>query len=223
MTGRAPRSAGRNAPAPAPDGSVALRLAESIVQPSIRRHQTDAATIRHPLQEAARQVLRANDDPNMDDPYTIVRLLHETARLWLDLYDRAMRAQLPDMTRARCAVVTHLAQHEGVNQVALAQVLGIRPITLVRLLDRLETAGFVTRMPDPHDRRAHVLTLTAKARPIIASICDLTRKTNDDLQLGISKAEARELRALLCRIRSNLADRAGGIPSSEPLRTPDLT
>jgi DNA-binding MarR family transcriptional regulator len=221
MISRARRSAGRNTPAP--DGSAGLCLAESIAQPSMRRHQTDAAAIRHPLQEAPRQLLQANDDLNMDDPYTIVRLLHETARLWLYLYDRAMSARLPDMTRARCAVVTHLAQHEGVNQVGLAQVLGIRPITLVRLLDRLETAGFVTRMPDPHDRRAHVLTLTAKARPIIASICDLTRKTNDDLQLGISKAEARELRALLCRIRSNLAGRAGGTPSSEPLRTPDLT
>ena len=62
----------------------------------------------------------------------------------------------------------------------------------------------VARMPDPHDRRAHVLTLTAKALPVVERIHDLNRKTNDDLQLGISKAEARQLHALLCRIRSNL-------------------
>jgi len=52
---------------------------------------------------------------------------------------------------------------------------------------------------------ANVLTLTAKALPIIENIHDLTRKTHGDLKLGISKAEASQLRALLCRIRSNLA------------------
>jgi hypothetical protein len=78
------------------------------------------------------------------------------------------------------------------------------------------------RGPDPDDRRAHILTLTAKTQPIIKSIYDLTRKTNDHLQLGISKAEASELHALLRRIRSNLAGCVGEIPSSEPRRTRDL-
>jgi DNA-binding MarR family transcriptional regulator len=43
------------------------------------------------------------------------------------------------------------------NQAALAQILDIRPTTLVRLLDWLEAAGLVARMPDPDDRRAHLL------------------------------------------------------------------
>jgi DNA-binding MarR family transcriptional regulator len=191
-------------------------LAEPIVQQLMRRDRTDAATTRHLLQQvaAAQPALRAKDDPNADDPnaddrdaddpYTIGRLLHETARLWRRRNDREVR-QLPGMTCARCAVLIQLAQHEGVNQAALAQILDIRSITLVRLLDRLEAAGLIARMPDPQDRRAHVLALTAKALPIIECIYDLRRKTYDDLQLGISKAEANQLRALLCRIRSNLA------------------
>jgi MarR family transcriptional regulator for hemolysin len=72
------------------------------------------------------------------------------------------------------------------------------------LLDRLEAAGFVERIPDPDDRRAHVLALTAKALPIIESIHDLNRKTCNDLHLGISEAEATQLRVLLSRIRSEL-------------------
>ena len=95
------------------------------------------------------------------------------------------------------------------NQITLAQILAIRQITLVRLLDRLEAAGFVERMPDPNDRRAHILALTAKALPIIESIHDLNRKTCGDLQLGISEAEASQLRALLSRIRTHLALLAG--------------
>jgi MarR family transcriptional regulator for hemolysin len=218
-----------------PDGSAALSaasarppsdeptldqlLAEPIVQQLMRRDQTDEATTRRLLRQAAaaRPASRANGDLDTDDPYPIGSLLHETARLWRSRYDREVR-QLPGMTRARCAVLIHLAQHEGVNQAALAQILGIRSITLVRLLDRLEAAGLVARLPDPDDRRAHVLALTAKALPIIEYIYDLTRKTDDDLQLGISEAEASQLRALLCRIRSTLTDDPPSRPGAAAAR-----
>lgn len=210
MIGRTLPSAGRNTSTPgggAALGAVSARLisdeptldqllAEPIVQQLMRRDRTSEATIRHLLQEtaAARPALRAKDHSITEDPNAIVRLLHETARLWRSRYDREVR-QHPGMTRARCGVLIHLAQHEGVNQAALAQILDIRPSTLVRLLDRLEAAGFVARMPDRHDRRAHVLALTAKALPIIESIYALTRKTYDDLQLEISKAKDRQAMA----------------------------
>ena len=157
------------------------------------------------------------ESPSADDPNTVVRLLLDTARLACSLYDRALRAQLPGMTLGRCAVLIQLAQHERPNQAALARTLDIRPITLVRLLDRLETDGFVERIPDPDDRRAHVLALTAKALPIIESIRDLNRKTCNDLHLGISEAEATELRVLLSRVRSELmAARLNDNPPSRP-------
>jgi DNA-binding MarR family transcriptional regulator len=63
------------------------------------------------------------------------------------------------------AVLVRLAHYEGVNQAALAEVLGIKPMTLVRLLDRLEGAGLIRRMPDPQDRRAYNLLLTPRALP----------------------------------------------------------
>jgi DNA-binding MarR family transcriptional regulator len=173
-------------------------LAEPIVQQLMHRDRIDEATIRHLLQEtaAARPVVRAEDDLNADDPHW---LLHETARLWCSRHNREVRAQLPGMTRARCTVLIYLAQHEGVNQAALAKILEIRPITLVRLLDRLEADGFVTRMPVLDDRCANVLTLTAKALPIVEYIYVLTRKIYDDLLLGISKAEDRQrVRGQVC-------------------------
>jgi MarR family transcriptional regulator, transcriptional regulator for hemolysin len=180
---------------------------EPIVQLLMHRDRTDEATIRHLLQQtsAVRPAPSINDDPSADDPNTIVSLLHETARLARSRHDRELRAQLPGMTSARYTVLVHLAQHKGFNQSALAQILDIRPITLVRLLDRLEAAGFVKRVPDPDDRRAHILALSAKALRIIERIHDLNRKIDDDLHFGITKAEASQLRALLSRIRSELA------------------
>jgi MarR family transcriptional regulator, transcriptional regulator for hemolysin len=183
-------------------------------------NRADETTVRRLLQQtsAAQPASRAKDDPRAaDDPNVIVRLLLETARLACSRYDRALRAHLPGMTLGRCSVLIQLAQHERPNQAALARILDIRPITLVRLLDRLEAGGFVERIPDPDDRRAHVLTLTAKALPIIESIHDLNRKTCIDLHLGFSKAEATQLRVLLSRIRSELtAARLNDDPASRP-------
>jgi len=221
MTGSAWRSVGRDTPAPDVDASpravsawlstaeptVDQLLAEPIVQQLMRRDQTDEPTIRHLLREtaAARPARQAtNGRINNYDPYTIVRLLHETARAWRGRYDREVRAQLPGMTRARCIVLTHLAQHEGVNQNALAQLLDARPKTLARLLNRLEAAGYIERIADPDDHRARVLALTAKALPVIEHIYDLTRRLCEDEEAGLSQGEAGQLRALLCRIRSNL-------------------
>jgi MarR family transcriptional regulator, transcriptional regulator for hemolysin len=181
--------------------------------------RTDETSVRRVLRQtsAAQPASRAKDDPRPDDRDMILRLLLETARVACSRYDRALRAHLPGMTPGRCAVLIQLAQHKGFNQADLARILDIRPITLVRLLDRLETAGFVERTPDPDDRRAHVLALTAKALPIIESIHDLNRKTFDDPHLGISEEEATQLRNLLSRIRSELtAARLNDDPPSRP-------
>ena len=205
MIGRARRSADRNgsaqnsgaapgAPRRGHPGEPSLDqlFAEPIVQQLMRRDKTDEAAIRRLLQQAAAAwpILQGKGDPNPDDPNAVARMLYDAARLLCRRYDRELRARLPGLTRARCTILVHLAQHPGISQAALAQTLDIRPPTLVHLLDRLETAGFIARRPDPEDRRAHVLMLTTKALPIIECIYDLTRMIYYDLQVEISKAEA---------------------------------
>jgi MarR family transcriptional regulator for hemolysin len=194
-------------------------LAEPIVQQLMRRDRADEAAIRRLLRRIAAALSAApvDGDPSTHDPNETARLLQETARTLRDRCERGLQARYPEMSWARCAVLVHLTRHQGGNQAILADSLGIRPITLVRLLDRLEADDYITRLPDADDRRARLLVLTAKALPIIEYAYDLTRKTYDDLQLGISKAEASQLRALLYRIRSTLTDRPAEAASSEPL------
>jgi DNA-binding MarR family transcriptional regulator len=116
-----------------------------------------------------------------------------------------MLARLPDMTGARCAVLLQLAQPRALNQAALAHSLDITPMTLVRLLDRLEAAGLISRLPDPDDRRAYLLTPTAKAQPLIACIRDIVRMIESEARLGLSDNDTNQLHMLLCRMRSNLS------------------
>jgi len=198
-------------------------LAEPMVQQLMQRDRTDEATIRRLWQHIAAGrpapiPCCMPQESRAAGPDTIARLLHETARLWRRRCDKAVRARLPGMSCARCAVLIRLERPAGVNQAALAHSLDITPMTLVRLLDRLEADGLVARMPDPHDRRAHLLAPTAKALPFIACIYELARRIEHEAQVGLSDAEATQVHALLCRMRSNLATGAGLVPSADPAR-----
>ena len=204
-------------------------LAEPMVQQLMQRDRTDEATIRLLWQHIAAPPPAPIASPiaspiaccmpqesRATGPDTIARLLHDIARLWRRRCDKAVRAQLPGMTCARCAVLIHLERPPGINQAALAHSLDITPMTLVRLLDRLEADGLVSRRPDPHDRRAHLLAPTAKALSFIARTYELARRIEREAQVGLSDTETTQVHALLCRMRSNLTAGAGRVPSADP-------
>src|SRR3546814_17953597 len=90
-------------------------------------------------------------------------LFHDCARLTRREFER--RARAIGLTRAQWAAIAHLRRNEGCNQSTLADLLDVEPITLARLLDRMETAGWVRRQADPKDRRARPVFLTGKATP----------------------------------------------------------
>jgi len=134
-------------------------------------------------------------------------VIHDVARLLRRRFEQYARAAELDLTRTQCAVLAHLARQQGINQATLAQILDVEPITLVRLLDRLQGAGLIERKPDPKDRRAYVLAVTAKARPVLARIYELADEIYQEAQTGFSSAESDELLGRLHRIKSNLLRR----------------
>src|SRR5258708_5834903 len=82
-------------------------------------------------------------------------LVHDVARLYGRRFDRNGRRL--ELTRAQCRTLGYLARNEGINQAGLADLLEIRPMTLVRQIDRMQEAGWIERRPDPADRRARSL------------------------------------------------------------------
>jgi DNA-binding MarR family transcriptional regulator len=61
-------------------------------------------------------------------------------------------------------VLSRLAAAPAETQLSLAQAIGYDKGRLIGLLDELEGAGLLTREPDPKDRRAKVISLTAAGR-----------------------------------------------------------
>ena len=101
------------------------------------------------------------------------------------------------LTRAQCRTLARIARNEGINQAGLADLLEVRPMTLVRQIDRMEEAGWIERRPDPADRRARLLFLTDKARPILGRIRAVANETRDEALARLSPAEKAQLIALL--------------------------
>jgi DNA-binding MarR family transcriptional regulator len=132
--------------------------------------------------------------------------------------DFARRAQPLDMTEGQWRVLARLSSgNEGLSQAALAELMEVQPITLVRLIDRLEASGLVERRPAPKDRRAFQLFLTPKAQPIIDRIWDFGHETREEALAGLSPAERERLIDTLIQIKANLA-RSNGADSAD---TPD--
>lgn len=144
--------------------------------------------------------------PNHHDLGTpsIGLLLYDTARLMRRDFDR--RARTVGLTRAQWMVISYLDRNEGSNQAAIADFLDVEPITIVRHLDRLEEADWIERRSDPNDRRARLIYLTDKARPILATKQELGAEMREVMLAGLSDQARAQLLANLQRIRVNLVN-----------------
>jgi DNA-binding MarR family transcriptional regulator len=149
---------------------------------------------------------------------TLGFVLHDVARFLRRRFEQRAREADLGLTRAQWSVLAHLARQEGINQAALAQIMEIEPITLVRLLDRLQAAGLVERRPDPADRRARVLYLTPAARPLLERIWALAAAVREEAMAGLPDAERDQLIGMLLKIKGNLTERIVDAADDEPSR-----
>ena len=152
-------------------------------------------------------------DSNFDFNRSFGFVLHETARLLSKRYDQ--RSKCLGLTRAQCQVLAYLVYHEGINQAGLAELLELEPISLGRLVDRMAQAGWVERRPDPHDRRAWLLFVTEKVKPVFAQMVEVGQEVRAEALAGLSAAERDQILELLLRVRRNLSDK--GAEAARPI------
>ena len=125
----------------------------------------------------------------------------ETAHALRKAFDR--RAVGMGVTRAQWKVLFRLQRQPGLRQIELADMLDIEPITLSRIVDRLEEATLVERVADPNDRRAWRLHVTARAQPLIAKLRAVADEMIAEAFAGIDPNDIAITRAVLGRVREN--------------------
>jgi len=127
--------------------------------------------------------------------------ISETAHALRKAFDR--RACGHGVTRAQWKVLFRLTRQPGMRQIELADMLDIEPITLSRIVDRLEEGGLVERVADPADRRAWRLHVTAKAQPLVEKLRAVADEMIAEAFAGIDPVHIEITRQVLGRVREN--------------------
>jgi DNA-binding MarR family transcriptional regulator len=127
-------------------------------------------------------------------PSTMVLL----TRLAKVVYRRSSE-ELLGMRLRQFIALSYLREKPGAPQQELGEMLHIDANNLVLLLNELESAGWVERRRDPHDRRRHVVELTPAGEEA-QSRAEAAQEGLEAKVLGALSADERTmLRQLLAR------------------------
>ena len=132
-------------------------------------------------------------------------LLHDVARQ-IRVYADQM-AQAHGLTRAQIIILVRLERQPDVSQNELAAAAEVAPITIARLVDRLEALGLVKRCTDPNDRRIWRLRLTPAAAPLLRDIKRLRVRLHSVMTKRIDPAVLDALIIGLRQIKQNVSSR----------------
>jgi DNA-binding MarR family transcriptional regulator len=110
------------------------------------------------------------------------------------------------------AVMKALSEDDGRSQRELSTQLRIHRNVMVTVVDKLESAGLVKRMPHPGDRRAFAVTLTDKARDLLPRLDAQGSAQEDEVTASFTDTERKAVLEYLQR----MSTAAGLIPGVHP-------
>jgi len=99
------------------------------------------------------------------------------------------------------------------TQATIADVLSLDPSRLVALLDTLEERGLVARQRDPHDRRRHVVSITADGQRQLERLRSIAREVEDEFMAPFDTEERAKFHEMLMRLACEHDPRCGFAPS----------
>ncbi|KQH84279.1 MarR family transcriptional regulator [Vibrio furnissii] len=129
-------------------------------------------------------------------------LLWDVMRLVRKQYQEESGANC--LTIAQAKALSQIARYQGIKQVELAELLEIKPMSLVRVIDSLVEEGLVERRPDPKDRRAHQIHLLPDAEAQLVKIKAVSNRIWDEALQGLTPEAREQFISTLEHIHSNL-------------------
>lgn len=132
-------------------------------------------------------------------------LVHEVARLIRRRFEKRARQTGLPLTRHQARALLLIARNEGLRQAAVATLLDIEPIALVRMLDRLHEEGLVERRPHATDRRVRTLWLTPLGWGVIDQVLAVNAQIRDEACAGLAPAAREMVMRALAHMKDNLA------------------
>jgi DNA-binding MarR family transcriptional regulator len=150
----------------------------------------------------------------MDQQRNFGFLLKDLGRLYTKRFEE--RAQTLQLTLPQCKALGYLSRNEGASQARLADLAEIDAMTMVRILDYMESEGWVERRADPNDRRARCLYLKDKAKAILDQIWQLADETRKEFLADLAPEECESLVQMLERVHVSARAHVGNTTSIGP-------
>ena len=131
-------------------------------------------------------------------------LIHDAARLMRRRFEA--RASSYGLSSAQWRLLARAAKEPGVAQARLAELLEIEPISVSRLVDRMEEAGWIERRPDPTDRRVRQIFPTERSLAAFGAIKGVAGEVYEEALAGLSGEARKALIQGLTALVDNLSD-----------------
>src|SRR5512134_1744961 len=135
----------------------------------------------------------------MDVDQRFGTLLKRVFHLWHQVINERLRPR--GVSHSQWRVVLELSRSDRpMTQTALAGELGVESPTMVRLLDRLASKGWIAREPCPADRRARLVRLTPRAQRLARQLEEVVGEVRRELLRDLGAAELAGCIAALSKI-----------------------
>jgi MarR family transcriptional regulator, transcriptional regulator for hemolysin len=116
-------------------------------------------------------------------------------------------AQQHGVTLSQLMIVARLEREPDISQNELAAITELSPMTVARLVDRLEELGLVERRADPKDRRMWRLRLMPASAPLVREIRSLRAKLYRTSTKGIDASVLDAMAGGLRQMKENVSSR----------------
>tara|TARA_B110000503_G_scaffold66247_1_gene103910 strand:+ start:446 stop:901 length:456 start_codon:yes stop_codon:yes gene_type:complete len=131
-------------------------------------------------------------------------LVHDVSRVRKKVVDSEL--QPLGITRSQWWVLVNMARYgeKGILQTELARKMSLGKVSLGGLIDRMEAAGWLERLPDPQDRRAKKVVMTDSGEKLLHEMQDIALGINKKIMKGITKEQNKLLDGMLKTMKHNL-------------------
>lgn len=155
---------------------------------------------------------QAVGDVEVGDIDEVTSAILTASRLLVAVSARSLAAVEEAITLPQFRLLVVLSSQGPAKLVSLARTLHVNPSTAMRMVDRLATAGLVSREASPHSGREVQITLTATGRGVVE---DVTARRRAEITHVVERMPAEQRMALVAALRA--FSEAGGEP---PVPTP---
>lgn len=141
-----------------------------------------------------------------DRSFQLCRLIGRVRAEFVNSLEHEMERQGVDLNFTQFLALKLLGHEERMTPVELARALHYNPGALTRLLDKLEQHEYLRRVPDPDDRRALRLELTARGKALRKRVIGYCDAVASRMFASTTSREREQLHAILSRVLDNIRE-----------------